>query len=905
MTPGRRQPRTIIYGGFAVAILLLGVAGLVSVRALRAYEERVEGTEQVAAVLAQSSELQYALQRAQGSARGYALSHERAMRTDALTWVRRVAHEWDSLKAVVGSDAPAGFSLIRVERLVQQRVANLQELIALADSAEGTNPRIAAVVIRGDSVRATIRQSLTVLTEDRRRALEDASSTQRRLRELALYTGVGGIILSLLVLAASSSVTLKELDERSRAEAALQHEAERQAVMIELQQAIATATTDQREVLELIVDQVLALTHAGGAAITFVDGDVHVAKVARGDLVPWLGIRNPLAHSLSGAVLASREPEILQDIQLDPRVDRRIADELGTRSTAILPIMSGDQGIGLLVVSSKQPNAFGQQELTALRIMSGILSAGITNAAAAEANRRLLAELRASRDAAETANQTKSDFLATMSHELRTPLNSVIGFANILLRNREGRLGEKDLQFLERIKENGTNLLYLINDVLDVSKIEAGRMEVRPEPTDVGALVQGTLAQLEPQVRDRPVKLGAVIPEKLEPVMIDPARFRQVLVNLIGNALKFTEQGSVTVVVEGSRKGRVTRIKVIDTGVGIPPDRLEAIFEAFTQAEATTERRFGGTGLGLTISRALLRMMNAELTVESTVGKGSNFIITFTPAEGEIAITPVPSEDLVAHAARLSPVPLGASAPLVLVVDDEPDARLLLRTFLEEAGYQVAEASDGEAGLATARTHPPALITLDLKMPGMAGLEMLRHLREDPALRDVPVVIVSVEASEHRGALIGAVDTLAKPVDREHLLALIQRHCPSGKRRVLIIDDDDHTRELYTTILAADGYLVTAVKDGLEALNVLRNDHPDLIILDLMMPVMDGGTFLAALRRDARFDEVPVAVITALDADSEVIRQLDGMAQAVIQKGDALEQSLRHLVERLVGAAPH
>ena len=244
-----------------------------------------------------------------------------------------------------------------------------------------------------------------------------------------------------------------------------------------------------------------------------------------------------------------------------------------------------------------------------------------------------------------------------------------------------------------------------------------------------------------------------------------------------------------------------------------------------------------------------------------------------------------------------------AAKPLILVVDDERDSRALLRTYLEEDGYRTAEASDGAEGLALARELRPSLITLDIRMPNVNGLDMLRLLRSDPELADIPVVVVSIEAAEHRGALIGAVDVLAKPVEREALLAVVARARPTGRRRILVVDDDTHTRQLYATLLGAEGYQVSSAADGLGALTTMQSAPPDLVLLDLMMPVMDGGTFLAALRNDARFRDIPVAVITALDADSDAVRRLSGVAQAVIQKGPALEQSLHQLIGRLIGPA--
>ena len=901
MTTGfPRQPRAVTYAGFGVALALLALAALITWRSQRLYQDSVRWTNHSYDVLDQSSQLLITIQRAEGSARGYAITRLPFLRQDALVNLASVPRQLAALDTLLADNEEQRANLEAVRPLVHIRVATVDSLIALRDRPGVNDSAVAKAVEKGAAVSFPLRRALTRLTETERRLLDERSETTTIRGQLTLVAVTGALVLALLIIWAASSVTMRELHERTRAEAALKLEAERQAVIIEVQQAIATARPGDQGVMELVVEQAMQLTGADGAALTFVEGDDHVARTARGDLVPWVGRRNPLAASLTGAVLLRREPEIIPDVLVDPRTDRAAADPLGTRSSAILPILSGETAVGALVISSKRPNAFSSEDFAALRVMSGIVSAGVTNAAAFAANERLLAELRASRDVAEAANRAKSSFLATMSHELRTPLNSVIGFANILLRNKEQRFGEKDLQFLSRIKENGTQLLHLINDVLDVSKIEAGRMEVRPVPTDLASLIHETVAHLEPQARERGVALEAEVPPALAPAQVDPTRFRQVLINLIGNALKFTEKGSVRVVVAADAQGRPSRVDVIDTGIGIPPDRLAAVFEAFTQADATTERRFGGTGLGLTISRALLKLMGADLAVTSTVGVGSTFSVIL-PAPALPATPEAVAQAITAHAPAARHAE--GAKPLVLVVDDEHDSRALLRTYLEEDGYRTAEASDGAEGLSLARELRPALITLDIRMPNVDGLSMLRQLRNDPELADIPVVVVSIEAAEHRGALIGAVDTLAKPVEREALLGVIERARPAGRRLILVVDDDAHTRQLLATLLGAEGYKVLTAADGLGAINLLQTEAPDLVLLDLMMPVMDGGTFLAALRNDARTRGIPVAVITALDADSEAVRRLSSVAQAVIQKGPALEQSLHQLIEQMIGPA--
>jgi len=892
----RRPPRAVTFAGFGIAILLLAIAGLVSWRTQQSYQEGVAATEHTFTVLDMAQLLSANLREAEAAGRGYALSGLPALKTEVQRDLARAPRIFDSLHSLVKDNPQQVLILDSLRPTIEQRAALIQRLIRMRDSLGGVSAGFASAVALGNTVSIKLRRQLTVFSSEERRLLEERQRSTEHRGLVALFTVASALLLALIILGAATSVTLQELTERQRAEGKLQQEAERQAVVIEMQQAIATAHVGDGDVMELIVEQALQLTSADGSLLALIEGDLFTVRSARGNLAPWIGKSLPLGQSIIGWVSRTREPTIVHDSHEDLRVDAELARRSGNRAMVVLPVLDSDVAVGVMMITSLQPNAFSSQDFTVLKIMSGIISAGFTNASAFEANERLLAALRASRDAAEEANRAKSAFLATMSHELRTPLNSVIGFANLLLRNRAGNFGPQDLQFLDRIKDNGTHLLNLINDILDVSKIEAGRMEVRPVPTDLAPLIRETIAQLEGQHRDRQVALRADFPEILLPVEVDPNRFKQVLINLIGNALKFTEQGSVTLRVKADPHGLPLGVDVIDTGVGIPPERLEAIFEAFTQADATTERRFGGTGLGLTISRQLLRLMGADLTVSSVVGEGSTFSITFPASAARSAV--------VEERRVVTPVPLPGIGPLplILIIDDEPDARTLLRTYLEEDGYRTAEASSGLMGLEAARELRPKLITLDLRMPGMSGVEFLRLLRADPAIADIPVLVVSIEAAEQRGSLIGAVDVMVKPVERDGLLRVVQRVLPSGRRRVLVIDDDVHTRQLFTAVLGAEGYQIRTARDGLEAFATIEQEAPDLILLDLMMPVMDGGTFLATLRRNPRFATIPVVVVTALDADSDAVKRLDGAAQAVVQKGPALEKSLRDLLTGVLGS---
>jgi PAS domain S-box-containing protein len=411
----------------------------------------------------------------------------------------------------------------------------------------------------------------------------------------------------------------------------------------------------------------------------------------------------------------------------------------------------------------------------------GRLSGAVVNFRDITQRKRAELDLVVARDAAEAASRAKSDFLARMSHELRTPLNSIIGFANVLRKNRQATMSEDEVSYAHRIATNGHHLLGLINDILDISKIEAGRMTLELSTIMLPTLVLETIAEFESQVSERPVELRAEIPPAIRSTETDAARMKQVLINLIGNALKFTEQGEVVVRIDVDDDGIPRMLSVRDTGIGIPQDRLDAIFNVFEQAESMTSRRFGGTGLGLAISRSLCELMGHQLTVSSREGQGTTMAIHLgEPPRSSRRTTPlgipvIPATPVAASRPQELP-------PIILIVDDDPDARLLLGQLIEEVGCRVAHASTGVEALRIAREILPAMIFLDLRLPKISGFDVFRILQADEVLKNTPVVIASVVGSESRSVLVGAVAVLDKPLGREQVIDVIRRWIPSTIR---------------------------------------------------------------------------------------------------------------------------
>ena len=501
------------------------------------------------------------------------------------------------------------------------------------------------------------------------------------------------------------------------------------------------------------------------------------------------------------------------------------------------------------------------------------------------------------RDVAMKATKTKSQFLANMSHELRTPLNAVIGITEMLEEDAIDDGDEDMIEPLQRISRAGKHLLKLINDILDLSKIEAGKMELHVESFDLASVIRDCVDMATPLATPNNNKIDVNLPDSLPEMTSDVTRVRQVVFNLISNACKFTENGTVGITVRQEADNSV-EISVSDTGIGMTPEQLERLFSDFSQADSSTTRKYGGTGLGLAISQRFCRMMGGDVTVESTPGTGSIFRVLL-PLEIPAGVD---AETTGGEIQPALPINSDPGSNIVLVVDDDPIARDILRRFLETEGYEVATASNGHEGLDQAHKIRPALITLDVVMPGKDGWTLLQDLKEDPELKDIPVLMVSIVDDKHKGFSLGVADYMTKPVDRKRLLTLLERYKLNGSGgNVLIVEDDGSTRQLMRRIFVSEGWRVREAVNGRTGLELVRNAIPDLILLDLIMPEMDGFEFVEAIKSIPEARGVPVVVITGADISEEDRRRLNGGVEQVIRKSPDGTPSFLDEVRRHIG----
>ena len=626
---------------------------------------------------------------------------------------------------------------------------------------------------------------------------------------------------------------------------------------------------------------------------------------SEGSLEPVVSLGGSGGDSAVGREEAARAAKERRSVYLsvDPKtptvnvLDGRILP----RETAHIPLVYFDHVVGVLALGATE--MFTARTRNALSAIAPSLAVALANAAAnervAEQSRRLseqnelLEEQRSriGRTAAELqrAGELKDRFLASVSHELRTPMTVILGFTGTLLRENQGPLNPAQRDSLERVQRNARLLLGLINDILDISKIEAGKTEIASAEISLAPF----LSQVEADYRDtagrKGLELTTAVAPGLTEVTSDPAKLTQILSNLIGNALKFTEKGSISIRAE-ERSGERWALVVADTGIGIAAEEQGNIFEEFRQGEAPEHRGRGGTGLGLAIVKKLARFLGGTVSVESSPGKGSRFTVTLprhAPAISSPRAAPAIEKDR-------------PGTRTVLVVDDDEGVRRLLSLELEPYGLRVLEAADGAEGVRVAKVEKPDVVLLDVLMPKMSGWDALRDLKESPETRGIPVILLSVVENRAFGLALGALDYLVKPLGRSDLLdSLARAGVLPSRGHVLVVDDDPDVRGLLEQELVAAGFRPKGVGSGAAALADMERERPTAVLLDLMMPPPDGFEVLCRIRENPKWRDLPVVIVTAKELTPEDYARLNGSAQRVLRKGKDLRALVREVLDTL------
>ena len=555
--------------------------------------------------------------------------------------------------------------------------------------------------------------------------------------------------------------------------------------------------------------------------------------------------------------------------------------------------------MGAIVLLRPRPSLFDADDAALVEAL-GIRSAHLVQRREVLAEQEALSVRLAQTIAAlEAAGAAKSDFLASMSHELRTPLNAIIGFSSLMSAQAEvdGSLNVPR-EWVEHIRNGGEHLLSLINDVLDLAKVEAGRLELATEGVDLGHAVASSVAGIRP-LADRKRQTVDVVMDSFITVEADPGRLRQILYNLLSNAIKYTpDEGCIQVT--GSRLTDEIRISVSDNGVGIAADDQARVFEEFRQV-GDQEKRMAGTGLGLALTRRLVEAHGGRIELESKLGVGSTFTVTLPDLH--------PVEEAADPADPLLVDVLPKEGQDVLLIEDEASSARLLQTYLVKAGHQVRVASDGERGLAMARAHKPAAIVLDILLPGIDGWEVLRQLKSEAGLRDVPVIIATVVDERGVGLALGAVDYMVKPVDPKALLDRLGRYTFTTKVKtrvmnVLAIDDDPVALDIIEDTLAPLGFSVRRASSGREGIELAHTVGADLVICDLMMPEVDGFEVIARLHAAGATSSIPILVLTAHDLSAMEKARLNGRVIGIATKGESGVNGLTEWLTNVLPATP-
>jgi signal transduction histidine kinase/DNA-binding response OmpR family regulator/CHASE3 domain sensor protein len=891
--------------GFVGALILILFGGGLTYRSSVSFAESaklVAHTQEVRAVL---SDLYSSIADAESAQRGYLLTGETSQRAHYVQLTEDVPAQRDTLAQLVSDNPTQLRNLATLRSLVELRLKNLAQVMAEYDRRGLSAARKEIITGHGLEVMSSIDIVTGKMNAVETQLLMEREAAAEQTRKLTLASMLLTLLLAVALLTTLFLAIRREMAARDGAES--YDGTHRRALLL------YSTTFDREKILSGLLD-LLAERHAYpvSAFYAYQEWSGKLIREAGHGLPHGTPDSYRLGEGLVGEAAQSGR---VVHVTAPGSGLLTIATGIGSIAPAAVlavPVTSREKRQGMLVLASLTP--LSEQDRTFVEHIAGQLGVALNNLKQfsdlkflSEQLRERSSEISQKNLQLEEANRTKSEFLANMSHELRTPLNAIIGFSEALKDGLMGEVAENQREYIEDIYASGEHLLSLINDILDLAKVESGKMTLDLEPVSVNAVLQNSLSMVKEKSLNHRLKLTLEADAGMPDIVADMRKLKQIVYNLLSNAVKFTPDGG-TITLGARRIDGMLEIAISDTGIGISTENQAKLFQPFIQIDSTLSRQYQGTGLGLVMVKRLAELHGGSVGLESEVGKGSRFWmrIPWRNAEEnatEPAAPEMPAPQSAPDTSAAKDVP---DQPVVLVIEDDPASSRLLTRSLEMEGMRVTCTATGEQALEWLAHNIPELITLDIMLPGMDGWEVLSRIKQIPQLAIVPVVIVSIVADGKRGIALGASQVLQKPVSHAELknaltaIGLLSASVrPTGApHRVLVVDDDPSAVELMSGYLKHSGYRVSAAYSGADGIALAHSEHPDAILLDLLMPEISGFEVVGALKDDPATAQIPIIVVTSKLLTAQDRNKLNKDVVAILEKAEFRQEILAAEVRR-------
>ncbi|MDD1621032.1 MAG: response regulator [Methylococcaceae bacterium] len=897
-----------VLSGFIAALSLILLGGAVTYRATTNFAESYHWVLHTQEVRAKLSDLYGSIVETVSAHRGYLLTGDKSLRTVHLQMTKDIPVLLETITQLVKDNPAQMHSLATLRPLIELRLKILDKVLVTYDSRGLTAAQQEIVNEKGLEIMSNIHSVIKTMDGDEVNLLKEREATTEQTRNFTLGALLCTILLAVALLTTLFFAIRREIAARDKAEA--YDETHRRALLL------YSTFFDRVDILSGLL-YLLAERHAYPVSAYYAYEEWHGVLVSKA--VHGLPANTPdsfnLGEGLVGEVAQSGRAMYVTNTSSGLLSISTGIGNINPAALVLVPVTYREQRHGVLVLASIAP--LSVPDRTFIEHIADQLAVALNNLKQFSDLKYMAQQLRErSKEIShknlqlEEANRTKSEFLANMSHELRTPLNAIIGFSEALKDGLMGELAENQREFIEDIYTSGEHLLSLINDILDLSKVEAGKMTLELEPVSVYEVLQNSLSMLKEKALSHQLKLVLDAEAEMPRIVADIRKLKQIIYNLLSNAVKFTPDGGA-ISLGAHRVDDVLEITVSDTGIGIGPEDQARLFQPFIQIDSSLSRQYQGTGLGLVMVKRLTELHGGSVELESELGKGSRFLVRIPWRKaGEDAATPVtpvmPPRNQNASAAPVADKL--SDTPTVLVIEDELYSANLLTHHLEQEGLRVICMPTGEQALEWLTHNRPDLITLDLMLPGMDGWEVLSRIKQMLPLDTVPVMIVSIVADGKRGIALGASQVLQKPVSHSELknaLAAIgilpaPRQPTDMPQRVLVVDDDPRTVELMSNYLKRSGYRVSAAYSGADGVIQAGVEHPDAILLDLLMPEMSGFEVVAALKDKPATARIPIIVVTSKLLTAEDRHRLNGDVKAILEKAEFRYEKLAIEVRRVL-----